>query len=46
MTNIDTSVPMTQKQKLRLQQIIGNFLYYARAIDETMGHGLNDLFVN
>ena len=43
MTNIDTSAPMTPKQKFHLQRIVGKFLYYARATDETMGHGLNDL---
>ena len=43
MTNIATSAPMTRKQKLLLQRIVGKFLYYARATDETMGHGLNDL---
>ena len=43
MTNLDTSAPMTPKQKLHLQRIVGKFLYYARATDETMGHGLNNL---
>ena len=32
----DTSPPLTPKALTRLQQIIGVFLYYARAIDSTM----------
>ena len=39
----DTSPPMTPKQKLQLQRIVGQFLYLARATDETMGQGLNQL---
>ena len=34
---------MTPKQKLHLQRIVGKFLYFARATDETMGQGLNQL---
>ena len=43
MTHINTSLPLTAKEKLHLQRIVGKFLYYARATDETMGHGLNHL---
>ena len=43
MTKIDTSAPITEKQKKFLQQVTGKFLYYARAIDDTMLHNLNDL---
>jgi hypothetical protein len=32
----DTTPPLSAKQLTRLQQIIGIFLYYARAIDSTM----------
>ena len=34
---------MTPKEKLQLQRIVGKFLYFARATDETMGQGLNQL---
>ena len=40
MTNIDTTDPMTAKQKLQLQRIVGTLLYYARAIYDIKGHGL------
>ena len=43
MTHKDTSPPLIAKDKLQLQRIVGKFLYYARATDETMGHGLNQL---
>ena len=43
MTYKDTSPPLTPKQKLQLQRIVGKFLYFARATDETMGQGLNQL---
>lgn len=33
----------TDKRNKRLKQICGRFLYYARAIDKTMMHALNDL---
>ena len=39
---IDIST-FTGKQVHLLQQICGKFLYYARAIDSTMMHALNDL---
>ena len=41
MTNIDTSQPFTKDDAKQLQQICGKFLYYARAIDDTMMHPLN-----
>ena len=34
---------MTNTDKLYLQQICGKFLYYGRAIDDTMLHALNGL---
>ena len=43
LTNIDNSKPMTTTEKHYLQQICGKFLYYARAVDDTMLHALNDL---
>ena len=43
LTTIDETREMTKTEILYLQQICGKFLYYARAIDDTMLHGLNDL---
>ena len=43
MTKIDTTEPISKDQKLFLQQVTGKFLYYARSIDDTMLHMLNDL---
>ena len=40
---IDESDPMTDKQIKLLQQVCGTFLYYARAVDCTILHALNDL---
>ena len=34
---------MTKAQNHFLQQVTGKFLYYARAVDCTMLHALNDL---
>ena len=34
---------LTQEQKTRLQKACGLFLYYARAVDPTMLHALNEL---
>ena len=42
-TKVDNSAPMDKKQKTLLQQVCGTFLYYARAIDCTILHALNDL---
>ena len=43
MANIDESDPLTKTQVKLLQQVCGQFLYYARAVDATMLHALNDL---
>ena len=43
MTKIDTSEPISNEQKLFIQQATGKFLYHARSIDDTMIHILNDL---
>ena len=43
MARIDDTDPMNQKQIKLLQQVCGKFLYYARAVDCTMLHALNDL---
>jgi hypothetical protein len=40
---IDTTEALTPQQKLRLQQIVGTFLYYARAVDPTMLKALSTL---
>jgi hypothetical protein len=40
---LDTSPAMTPESKHRLQQIIGTFLYYSRAVDPTMAVALSDL---
>ena len=39
----DTSPPIDQLRLKRIQQIIGVFLYYARAVDESMLCALNKL---
>lgn len=39
----DKTRPMTQEAKRRLQQIVGTFLYYARAVDATMLMALSTL---
>ena len=41
--HVDESDPMTEREKNYLQQICGKFLYYARAVDDTMLHALNEL---
>ena len=43
LTPQDNSKPMTDTEILYLQQICGKFLYYGRAVDDTMLHALNDL---
>mmetsp|Transcript_116662 Transcript_116662/g.238649 ORF Transcript_116662/g.238649 Transcript_116662/m.238649 type:complete len:134 (+) Transcript_116662:1352-1753(+) len=43
MTNLNLSKPMTKAQTRFLQQVTGKFLYYARAVDCTMLHALNNL---
>ena len=39
----DTSPPIDKAQTKRIQTVVGKFLYYARAVDPTMLHALNDL---
>jgi hypothetical protein len=39
----DTSMPLSAPEHLQLQQIVGVFLYYARAVDSTMLVALNSL---
>ena len=43
MAKIDTTKPLRKQQIKLLQQVCGKFLYYARAVDCTMLHALNDL---
>ena len=43
MARVDETDPMNQKQIKLVQQVCGKFLYYARAVDCTMLHALNDL---
>lgn len=43
MARIDDSDSMSKEQTKLLQQVCGKFLYYARAVDCTMLHALNDL---
>ena len=43
MTDIDTSEPMKATEKKELQGVTGKFLYYGRAVDDTMLHVLNCL---
>ena len=39
----DSSEKINEQRIKRIQRIIGKFLYYARAIDITMLHALNDI---
>ena len=39
----DTTRPLDKKKINYLQRVVGKFLYYARAIDNTMLHALNDI---
>ena len=43
MASIDKKNPMTKQQTTILQQVCGTFLYYARVVDCTMLHALNNL---
>ena len=43
MTDIDTSEPITAPEKKGLQGVTGKFLYYGRAVDDTILHALNCL---
>ena len=40
---LDNSPPITEECKRRIQKIVGNFLYYARAADCTMMTSLNQI---
>ena len=43
LTPIDTSPKLPDKEKTRIQQIVGTFLYYGRAIDATILPALSEL---
>ena len=43
MTKIDISPALAKEDKSRLQSATGKFLYYGRAVDDTMLHTLNCL---
>ena len=43
MTDLDLSPAFTEADKTKLQQSNGKFLYYGRAVDDTMLHILNHL---
>ena len=40
---IDTATPLSLVQIKHIERVVGKFLYYARAIDNTMLHALNDI---
>lgn len=40
---VDNSAPLSAERKTRLQQIVGTFLYYARAVDPTMLTAINKI---
>ena len=42
-TPLDTSLPIPEERKLKIQQIIGSFLFYARSVDCNMLPALNTL---
>ena len=42
-TSLDTSPPIPEERNCRIQQIIGTFLYYARAVYFTVLPALNKL---
>ena len=43
---IDRSAPLDSKEINFIQRAVGKFLYYARAVDPTMLHALNDISLN
>jgi len=43
MTQTDTSKPLTKTEIKDLQKVIGTFLFYSRAIDNTMAHALSTI---
>ena len=40
---LDNSPPLTAAQIKYIQQVTGKFLFYARAIDNTMSHAINEI---
>ena len=40
---VDNTPPMDKEDRKKLEQVVGYFLYYERAIDPTMAHKLNVL---
>ena len=42
-SKIDTATPLSLTQIKNIERVVGNFVYYARAIDNTMLHELNDI---
>ena len=40
---IDTTPPLNDKEKTRIQQIVGSLLYYVRAIDSTILPALSEI---
>ena len=40
---IDTATPLSLVQIKHIERVVGKFLYYARAIDNTMLHALNEI---
>ena len=43
---VDVSNPLGKKQIHFIQRAVGKLLYYARAVDHTMLHALNDISIN
>ena len=43
MSKVDNTPPMDNKDRKKLEQVVGYFLYYSRATDPTMAHKLNVL---
>ena len=45
MAEIDKSPKLTDKEILYLQQVVGQYYYYAQAMDNTMQHPLNGIAI-
>ena len=45
MTDIDDSPKLSPQEIKYIQQVVGQFYYYARAIDNTMQHALNEIAI-
>ena len=43
LVSLDQTLPLTKERQRRIQQIVGTFLYYARAVDPTMLTAINKL---